>query len=416
MMGQIHDEDTLELLVRKHWGTVYAAGYSVLRSRDDAEDVAQEAILRIFTSIDTFRAGSSFARWAYAIAKNLAIARLRARSREVPLDCAPEAVAEDRLELSVDMRDALAKLPDRLREPLILCYVNGYSGKEIAECLDVPHGTVRSWLCQARRLVKRELTDMTKRSLYELVPRDKLERLSAWLSEFPKSEPTIEIIDIDGPVLDVEMLQLGWDLPPLRAGGATVFAWYECTTGKYECAAYSIALGKTELEGKECWESCSSAPAKGKGAPSYHLWYLAVEGTVLRCIGNYNSCEDRLLTASDCIGWTQGIPRRPGRLPILQKVAKDSFTGPAGQVYAPVGTCEVTIGTKMQRCLRVLGVFGDSGTMGEDYINEDGRIIFARQYSTKKLGASIIRYNAVDYYHKHDIVTDAALDKPLPVF
>ena len=79
------DGEAFAALASTHRGLVYASSYSVLQSREDAEDAAQEAIVRMFVNIASFREEGSFARWAHTIAKNTAIARLRSRSREVSL-------------------------------------------------------------------------------------------------------------------------------------------------------------------------------------------------------------------------------------------------------------------------------------------------------------------------------------------
>ena len=271
---------------------------------------------------------------------------------------------------------------------------------------------------------------MAKRSLAEFVPREKLDGLIAWLGNFPKVEPDLEITELDGPMLDPELLQPGWEQAPLVRGGATLFGWYEYPERRYTGACFSFVLGKADLQGRECWELCNTSQCEGE--PWYHLWYIAVEDAALRTIGHYNSCDDVLHTESDCYGWAPGMSRYPGRLPILDRVGPDDFTGPAGPVEALVGAYEVRLANKAQKCLRLLFVQQDASRVEEFFVNNEGRHVLVGVYcrlssppgngvdtgSTRGRRANqcgrALRYNGVDYYHRHAVVTDVALEQPLP--
>lgn len=153
------DQEAIRLLVDRHQGKVVGLTWGLLGNRSDAEDAAQEAFLRAFRSLKTFRGQSWFRTWLFQIAINAA--RTLRRSREGrPEDPAGSAMdfdetpAAGRLEDRVITRDAvrraMALLPSELREAVVLRDVNGLEYREIAEALDVPIGTVESRIFRGR--------------------------------------------------------------------------------------------------------------------------------------------------------------------------------------------------------------------------------------------------------------------------
>lgn len=151
--------ERLERWVELHQPVVYRAAWLILRDRGAAEDVAQETFLRAFRNAHRLPADADARPWLYRIAVNLALNRLRSRRRE--------RRALDRLEPSagswVDevppgvgdsaVAEALRRLPDRLRVPLILRYYLDLPEKEVARGLGLRQGTVKSRLHEARRVL-----------------------------------------------------------------------------------------------------------------------------------------------------------------------------------------------------------------------------------------------------------------------
>jgi len=175
------DQNAFGNLVDAYQDRIYGYLSRMLSDPNEAEDVAQETFVRAYRSLSRFRGASSFHTWLYRIASNLAIdvARKRKRQdgatysldapvevgdneydREIPDESnAPEEISEQR-EVQQTVRRAMGELPDKLRDVIVLYELQGESYEDIAETLDVPLGTVKSRLFNARGQLKERLQDM----------------------------------------------------------------------------------------------------------------------------------------------------------------------------------------------------------------------------------------------------------------
>ncbi|HLI57684.1 MAG TPA: RNA polymerase sigma factor [Actinomycetota bacterium] len=151
-----------ERWLQEYQPRVFRAACLILRDPAAAEDIAQETFLRAAWARPSIAPGDDASRWLYRVAVNLSLNVLRARRREeralARLGVDPEADpgGPDRLEASVTastVAEALEKLPERLRVPVILHYYLELSEKEIAGMVGVPRGTVKSRLHSARGLL-----------------------------------------------------------------------------------------------------------------------------------------------------------------------------------------------------------------------------------------------------------------------
>ena len=112
-------------------------------------DAVQEAVLKAWNSRGSLRNKQYFESWLIRILINECHAIQRKNSRILPLEAAPEQIAAH-AETNIDLRDALLRLPEKLRMPVLLHYMEGYDSKEIARILRIPAGTVRTRLMRAR--------------------------------------------------------------------------------------------------------------------------------------------------------------------------------------------------------------------------------------------------------------------------
>src|SRR2546425_4350495 len=146
----------------------YRVARGVLRNAADAEDVAQEALLRAYRQFDRLRDRNRFRGWLVRIAFRLAIDRLRpAKRRELrdtlwsqPERRPPDANAEELAassEFQVHLDNALAELPEKLRLVLLLAAMEGHTIDEIAGMLGISTGTVKSRIFYARRQLAEKL-------------------------------------------------------------------------------------------------------------------------------------------------------------------------------------------------------------------------------------------------------------------
>jgi RNA polymerase sigma factor (sigma-70 family) len=154
-----------ELTVWPHMRSAYNLARWLVRNGEDAEDIVQEAFLKAFKALDSFRGGDARV-WMLSIVRNTAINFLRGRKEGIaieldqlePADRSPNPeqglLEESRREL---VRRAIARLEPEFRETLVLREIEELSYKEIAAILDVPTGTVMSRLSRARQRLLIEL-------------------------------------------------------------------------------------------------------------------------------------------------------------------------------------------------------------------------------------------------------------------
>jgi len=171
------DIAAFEPLVEKYRQRVWRLAFQVLRDREEAWDCAQDAFVRAFQSLASFRGQSAFYSWLFRIAMNVATDRLRARSAQarafgnqpVPAEewerTAPDhGERPDQAALGAERRlrisRALDTLPPNARTIIMLSDVEGLSYREIASVLNCPIGTVMSRLHNARKRLRSALGPM----------------------------------------------------------------------------------------------------------------------------------------------------------------------------------------------------------------------------------------------------------------
>jgi RNA polymerase sigma-70 factor (ECF subfamily) len=146
----------------------YRVARGVLRNTADAEDVAQEALLRAYRRFDRLRDRNRFRAWLVRIAFRLALDRLRSGKRRERRDMLwsqperqpPVATAEELAassEFQGHLEKALAELPEKLRLVLLLAAMEGHTIEEIAALVGIPVGTVKSRIFLARKQLAEKL-------------------------------------------------------------------------------------------------------------------------------------------------------------------------------------------------------------------------------------------------------------------
>jgi RNA polymerase sigma-70 factor, ECF subfamily len=165
------DVEAFDGLVRIHLRRAHAVAYRLMGHREDAEDLVQDAFLAALERIDTFQAGRPFGPWFYRILVNRGLNARKSRSLrrtdEIPEQAPSSSVAPDREaergELKARLRTALVALPEKQRMVVELFELEGFSGPEIAEILEIPDGTVRWHLHEARRALKKVMQPFAPR-------------------------------------------------------------------------------------------------------------------------------------------------------------------------------------------------------------------------------------------------------------
>ncbi|HEY4440202.1 MAG TPA: RNA polymerase sigma factor [Candidatus Elarobacter sp.] len=158
--AQAGDADARDRLLRAAWPRAYRLAYAVLGDRASAEDAAQEALIRIDARLGGLREPAAFAVWSARIVMNAARDAARRRPMHDELDERQRSERFDDLAaLRVDLAAALSELPGWLREPVVLCYLEGFTSAEAGLALGAPAATIRFRLLLARRRLVAALGD-----------------------------------------------------------------------------------------------------------------------------------------------------------------------------------------------------------------------------------------------------------------
>jgi RNA polymerase sigma-70 factor (ECF subfamily) len=149
------DAEAIGILVQAFQGDVYGLCVRLLGHRQDAEDVTQEVFLRIFRSLDGWDAARPLKPWIMGIAVNRCRTWLSQRSRRPELvdylhDTVADQPDDDTGELLGEIRTALGELRVEYRTVFVLFHEQGQPYESIAQALDRPIGTIKTWLHRAR--------------------------------------------------------------------------------------------------------------------------------------------------------------------------------------------------------------------------------------------------------------------------
>jgi len=160
-------------LVRRYQVRLFNTLLHVVGTREEAEDVSQEAFVQAFVKLDSFRGHSAFYTWLYRIAFNVSVSRRRRKRSEISMDLHRERTGEEpedageapdeqllREEQVRQVRAAIEALNEEHRAILVLREMEGCDYETIAEILDMPIGTVRSRLHRARLQLREQLKEM----------------------------------------------------------------------------------------------------------------------------------------------------------------------------------------------------------------------------------------------------------------
>lgn len=147
------DHHAFGILVRHCQGDVWRLAFHLVRDEAAADDVTQDAFVRAFRFLPGYRADAKFSTWLYSIARNCAMDELRraSRRRRVVERLGSEEPSGETDHVAVlQVREAIAALPDDLREPVILIDLLGTSYRDASVILGTAEGTVKSRVHRAR--------------------------------------------------------------------------------------------------------------------------------------------------------------------------------------------------------------------------------------------------------------------------
>jgi len=160
------DIASFETLYRRHRDRIHGLMWRICGGDPGlAEDLLQEAFVRAWQKLDSFRGESQFATWLHRLSVNVALSDRRTRLRrvksEIYLDETVERTAvgsrDVRTAQNSDLEQAIARLPERARTVLILHDIEGYGHSDIARMTGMAEGSSKAQLHRARKLLREEL-------------------------------------------------------------------------------------------------------------------------------------------------------------------------------------------------------------------------------------------------------------------
>ena len=137
--------------------TLYCVAMPMLRNEKDCEDAVQTAILTAYEKLGTLKQEQYFKTWLVRILINVCNKQLRSAAKTTELH--DTDISSDSAEASTEIRMAIESLPVKIRQVVVLYYIEQFSVKEIKQVLKIPEGTVKSRLSKGRELLKDYLTE-----------------------------------------------------------------------------------------------------------------------------------------------------------------------------------------------------------------------------------------------------------------
>lgn len=162
------DKEAFSRLVERYQSVVYSVAYRTVGSAEEAADMTQEAFLRAYRALDSYKPEYKFSTWVCRIASHACIDLLRRqRPQTLPDDDLERLAGDDggpspleeyeRSETAGTLQQAIASLPEKYRLALVLRYIEDMTYEDIAAALDMPLGTVKTHLRRARLMLKERL-------------------------------------------------------------------------------------------------------------------------------------------------------------------------------------------------------------------------------------------------------------------
>lgn len=146
-----HTEHAFDLLMRAYQDKAMRLAYSILGDVTSAEDGAQEAFVRIWRALPTFRGDSALSSWIYSVVRNTCLNLVAARKPEIALTVDVASPRDHQPLAALDVPRLLAALRPEYQQVVRLFYLEERSYDEVAAALDLPLGTVKTYLFRARK-------------------------------------------------------------------------------------------------------------------------------------------------------------------------------------------------------------------------------------------------------------------------
>jgi RNA polymerase sigma-70 factor, ECF subfamily len=179
---QRRDRDAADQLARIYGPMIHQLAFRYMKSWEDAEEIAQDVMMKVIRRIDAFRGDSALSSWIYRITFNTAMSRLRNSKHSRPFEVLQSDLGKDaaagepfevpdwsglgdetvmRAELRRALAQALTELPDVYRVPVVLRDIQGLTTEEASQVLQVKTQTLKSRLHRGRMMLRERLTEFS---------------------------------------------------------------------------------------------------------------------------------------------------------------------------------------------------------------------------------------------------------------
>ena len=162
LRAQAGETEAFSELVRRHERVVYNLAFRFMRNETQADDMAQETFLKAYRLLKGFRAEARFSTWLYRVTSSVCLTEISRRKRRGEVELTPGHLSGP--ETSVDpvqpsdtheiIRRCVNRLPERYATIMTLYYLKEVSYEEIAETMNIPMGTLKTWMHRARRQLR----------------------------------------------------------------------------------------------------------------------------------------------------------------------------------------------------------------------------------------------------------------------
>lgn len=172
------DTEAFAFIVKHYQTAIYNLAFRILGNRDDALDAAQEAFIKLYSSLPTYRGEARFTSWFYRIATNVCLDRYRHNKKyrmntveeytEQTLPRGPDAAVQDpeqiyqTKERQASVQAAIRELPVKYRTAIVLKHMEGLSYQEISEIMNIPVKTVGTHIHRAKAILQKKLNPTRK--------------------------------------------------------------------------------------------------------------------------------------------------------------------------------------------------------------------------------------------------------------
>ncbi len=164
-------QQRFENIIDLYKGRIISMLYRILPDKTMVEDVAQEVFIRVYKGLPYFKEQSKFTTWLYRVVHNVAISELRKKrpkySEDIEMELIPSTIKEsdpiqilNEKQVKEKIDTALDMLPENFRMVLILYYMEELSYNEISEILDIPLGTVKTYLFRGKQMLRKLLKNI----------------------------------------------------------------------------------------------------------------------------------------------------------------------------------------------------------------------------------------------------------------